>query len=125
MYISGVREGRTALEGQQVADLQVVFLGQRCYPINGEQRLTGYFQMRNFSLIAGKEFRNWVLGVTKRRINNSGDDSASGNIQCVPRHRCPWARDGMCWDRRGQQRDNRSKEPSPTGAEKEKTSEDD
>ncbi|GFT60519.1 hypothetical protein TNCV_1966231 [Trichonephila clavipes] len=47
MYISGVREGRTALEGQQVADLHVVFLGQRCSPINGEQRLTGYLQMRN------------------------------------------------------------------------------
>ncbi|GFU05285.1 hypothetical protein TNCV_964691 [Trichonephila clavipes] len=45
MYISGVREERTALEGQQVADLQVVFLGQRCSLINGEQRLTGYFQM--------------------------------------------------------------------------------
>ncbi|GFW21224.1 uncharacterized protein TNCV_1948471 [Trichonephila clavipes] len=46
MYISGVREGTTALEGQQVADLQVVFLGQRCPPINGEQRLTGYFRIR-------------------------------------------------------------------------------
>ncbi|GFU98456.1 uncharacterized protein TNCV_3652871 [Trichonephila clavipes] len=46
MYISGVREGRTALERQQVADLQVMFLEQRCFPINCEQRLTGYFQMR-------------------------------------------------------------------------------
>ncbi|GFY64837.1 hypothetical protein TNIN_72911 [Trichonephila inaurata madagascariensis] len=51
MYISGVRIGRTALEGQQVADLQVVFLGQRCYPTNDEQRLTGYFQMRSTFLI--------------------------------------------------------------------------
>ncbi|GFU05301.1 hypothetical protein TNCV_964811 [Trichonephila clavipes] len=46
MYISVVREGRTAREGQQVADLQVVFLGQRCSPINGEQRLTGYLLIR-------------------------------------------------------------------------------
>ncbi|GFV11288.1 hypothetical protein TNCV_3723771 [Trichonephila clavipes] len=45
MSISGERVGRTALEEQQVADLQVVFLGQRCSPINGEQRLTGYFQI--------------------------------------------------------------------------------
>ncbi|GFU79551.1 hypothetical protein TNCV_3290221 [Trichonephila clavipes] len=29
MYISGVREGRTVLVGQQVGDLQEVFLGQR------------------------------------------------------------------------------------------------
>ncbi|GFQ81874.1 hypothetical protein TNCT_358561 [Trichonephila clavata] len=47
----GVREGRTALEEQQVADLQVVFLGQRCSPINGEQRLTGYFEMRSVFLL--------------------------------------------------------------------------
>ncbi|GFV17853.1 hypothetical protein TNCV_3236031 [Trichonephila clavipes] len=51
MYILGVREGRTALEGQQVADLQVVFLGQRCSPINGQQRLTGYFQMRTLTYL--------------------------------------------------------------------------
>ncbi|GFV26986.1 hypothetical protein TNCV_937271 [Trichonephila clavipes] len=35
------------------------------------------------------------------------------------------ARVGMCRDRRGRQRDSRSKEPSPTGAEKGKASEDD
>ncbi|GFR27479.1 hypothetical protein TNCT_622481 [Trichonephila clavata] len=45
-FIPGVREERTALEGKQVANLQVVFLGQRCSPMKGEQRLTGYFQMR-------------------------------------------------------------------------------
>ncbi|GFU62093.1 hypothetical protein TNCV_4893111 [Trichonephila clavipes] len=55
MYKSGVREGRTALEGQQVADLHVVFLGQRCSPINGEQRLTGYLQMSSTFLT---HFRN-------------------------------------------------------------------
>ncbi|GFY42481.1 hypothetical protein TNIN_416921 [Trichonephila inaurata madagascariensis] len=49
MYISGVREIRTAFEGQQVADLQVVFLGQRCSPINGEQWLTGYFHEKYVS----------------------------------------------------------------------------
>ncbi|GFY23896.1 hypothetical protein TNCV_3536901 [Trichonephila clavipes] len=30
----------------------------------------GLIQIPDFSLIAGKEFRNWVLGVKKRRINN-------------------------------------------------------
>ncbi|GFQ85211.1 hypothetical protein TNCT_252121 [Trichonephila clavata] len=46
-FTSGMSEGRTALEEQQVADLQAVFLGQCCSPINGEQRLTGYFEMRS------------------------------------------------------------------------------
>ncbi|GFY42491.1 hypothetical protein TNIN_278401, partial [Trichonephila inaurata madagascariensis] len=46
MCVSGVSEGRTALEGQQLDDLQVVFLWQRYSPINGEQWLIVYFQMR-------------------------------------------------------------------------------
>ncbi|GFW80088.1 transposable element Tcb2 transposase [Trichonephila clavipes] len=61
-YISGVRVGRTAFEEQQVADLQVVFLGQRCSPINGEQRLTGYFQMRSVrSVWLGHSFLEVVV----------------------------------------------------------------
>ncbi|GFW50365.1 hypothetical protein TNCV_2886711 [Trichonephila clavipes] len=61
MYISGVREERTALEGQQVADLHVVFLGQRCSLINGEQRLTGYFQMTFFKSIGWHGRRHRIV----------------------------------------------------------------
>ncbi|GFX31433.1 hypothetical protein TNCV_432751 [Trichonephila clavipes] len=49
-----------------------------------------------FSLIPGKEFRNLILGVTRDAstmcfvCSRSGDGSASGNTQCVPRHRRPW-----------------------------------
>ncbi|GFX49152.1 transposable element Tc1 transposase [Trichonephila clavipes] len=41
-YTSGASVGRTALEGQQVADLQVVFLGQRCSPINASGIRTSF-----------------------------------------------------------------------------------
>ncbi|GFT83522.1 hypothetical protein TNCV_5061381 [Trichonephila clavipes] len=49
-----------------------------------------------FSLIPGKEVRNLVLCVTRDAstmcfvCSGSGDGSASGNTQCVPRHRRPW-----------------------------------
>ncbi|GFS97879.1 hypothetical protein TNCV_2018301 [Trichonephila clavipes] len=92
------------------------------------QRAEGQHRLKSILEISRKE----VLGVTKKRINNVFSftpipvtTARLETYNVYPDIGAHEARDGMCRDQRGRQRDNRSKEPSPTGIEKEKTSEDD
>ncbi|GFU27900.1 hypothetical protein TNCV_449991 [Trichonephila clavipes] len=82
------------------------------------------------SVIAGKEFRNWVLGVKKRRINNVSSFTpipvTTARLKAYnvyPDIDAHGARDEMCRYRQGRHRDNRSKELRPTGRQKKKDQE--
>ncbi|GFT51309.1 hypothetical protein TNCV_4954591 [Trichonephila clavipes] len=88
---------------------------------------TNVARIPDFSLIAGKKFWNWVLGVTKRHINNvlsfTSDTVTTARLNTYnvyPDIGAHGARDGMCRDRRGRQRDNTSKELRPTGRQNKK-----
>ncbi|GFV36040.1 hypothetical protein TNCV_2867981 [Trichonephila clavipes] len=87
---------------------------------------TNVARIPDFSLIAGKEFRNWVLGVTKRRSNNVTPilvtTARLKTYSVHPDIGAHGAKDKMCRDRRGWQRDNRSKELRPTRRQKKKRS---
>ncbi|GFT15350.1 hypothetical protein TNCV_3264031 [Trichonephila clavipes] len=69
-----------------------------------------------------------VLGVKKRRINNvlsfTPDSVTTARLKTYNVHSdigAHGARDEMCRDRQGRQRDNRSRELRPTGQQKKKT----
>ncbi|GFU10799.1 hypothetical protein TNCV_2387991 [Trichonephila clavipes] len=90
---------------------------------------TNVAKIPDFCLIAGKEFRNWVFGVKKRCINNvlsftpySVTTARLKAYNVHPDIGAHGARDEICRERRGRQRDNRSKELRPTERQKEKKS---